>query len=117
MKIRLLLSFLVLASVAFATESSKPAPAPAADAITVDAYNALKKERDDARAQAAVAGQLQAQNQYLQVLAERNELAIRVVQNQLEQALAANKALNDELAKTRADLAAATAPKKEEPKK
>ena len=55
---------------------------------------ALTKERDDAKAQAAAVPQLQQQIQYLQILAERNELAVRVLQltNQLNDA---QRALQD----------------------
>jgi Tfp pilus assembly protein PilO len=62
-----------------ALAAEKPADAPKADPIAE-----LTKERDELKSKLATseqqAGNLQAQNQYLSVLAERNEMAVRLLQ-------------------------------------
>jgi uncharacterized protein YlxW (UPF0749 family) len=54
------------------------------DSTKADDHAAIVKERDDLKAQLATTqqqvGALQAQNQYLAVLAERNEMAVRLLQ-------------------------------------
>lgn len=66
-----------------ASESAKPVEPPKA-APAPDPVAELTKERDDLKAKVTASEQqtanLQAQNQYLAVLAERNEMAVRLLQ-------------------------------------
>jgi len=82
--------------IAKANGAEKPAEAPKPDPVAE-----LTKERDELKAQAAG---LQAQNQYLAVLAERNEMAVRLLQansraDDLQKQLDAEKAKVAELEK------------------
>ena len=84
--------FAVLATALFAeTPASKPADKPAAPAVVPakeapkpDPIADLTKERDELKAKVTAGeqttAQLQAANQYLSVLAERNEMAVRLLQ-------------------------------------
>lgn len=113
MKTRILiLSLGLFAAAAFADN----APAkPAAPEMPVDVYNALKKERDDLKAQnAALAAQLQQTSDrmvYFQKLSEVNQLAVKLVGDELQAATARAAQLQTELTAEQAKAAAPPAKK------
>lgn len=76
MKKLILILALASAGALFAVEAPKPVEPPKAEAKP-DPVAALTKERDDLKQQ--LTG-LQATNAYLQVVAERNEMAVRLLQ-------------------------------------
>ncbi len=104
MKKTLILVFaLAFAGALIAAEAPKPVEAPKPDPVAE-----LTKERDELKTKLTTAeqqaGALQAQNQYLAVLAERNEMAVRLLQangraDDLQKQLDAEKAKTAELEK------------------
>lgn len=98
-----LLVLLVLLGFCIAKANGAETPAPKPDPVAE-----LTKERDELKAKVTAAEQqtagLQAQNQYLSVLAERNEMAVRLLQanaraDDLQKQLDAEKAKVAELEK------------------
>ncbi len=87
-----ILLFAVLATALFADtpapkaaeKPAAPAAIPAKEAPKPDPVAELTKERDELKAKVTAGeqttAQLQAANQYLSVLAERNEMAVRLLQ-------------------------------------
>lgn len=122
MKTRILILAMASAVALFAAEAPKPAidvvdhskiAAPAVDPVA-----AVTKERDDLKTQLATAqqqtGALQEANRNLQIIAERNEALIRLIQAnaniaELQKQLDTEKAKTAELEKK---LAASTEPPK-----
>ncbi len=120
-KLRYILLLAALCASAFAADPA-PLPANTSDLVhredkstaakyiftETPEYRALAKERDDLKARV---DQLTGQNQYLQILAERNELAVRVVQMELERAKGELAGAVARAAQLQADVNAAQSPK------
>lgn len=93
----LIITLGLFTAAAFANVAPSPTPLAPAEAITVDAYNALKKERDELKMTASMLPQFQQELRYQSTLAERNDFAIRILNAEVQRLTAQNALLQHEL--------------------